>query len=494
MKKLWLAGIILITGRLFAWTAVYGGADDDWGFAGCELRDGNYAFTGYTSSFGRGGTDIFWLKTDRYGNELDFKTFGCEFEDTATLIVPTSDGGCVILGRTRCPADDSGWVNLCLIKLDANGDSLWAINYQRIGIDEEAFIAETSDRGFVIGCNHYDPFDTVDTVMHDTVWSGIPLKFRILRTDSCGEQLWDRYYMSRYFVLKGFSIAETPAGNFFVTGSRNTSIPSYKPADVWVMKIDQEGNSIWSITFGGEVIDEGYSVQAMYDTCCIITGRTQSFGSGGMDLWLLKVAEFRYEEYFLVNTDWTKCFGGISNEEGKSVIFLDDGGFAIGGCTDSYGAGRSDFWLIRTDSTGKKLWDRTYGGEGKDICEDMRRTSDGGFLLTGYSSSFGSGDKDIWVVKVDSLGMSVGEEPDEPVRTDWHAVNSIGSEIRFIYNNSGKGFHANVYDALGRKIDELHACESSGQITWGKGIPSGVYFIRTESAASASTHRVILLE
>ncbi len=473
----------MIAGRLFAWTAVYGGADDDWGFAGCELRDGNYAFTGYTESFGRGGTDIFWLKTDRYGKELDFKTFGCEFEDTATLMVPTSDGGCVIYGHTRCPADDAGLPTLCLIKLDQNGDSIWGQNFSFPGIDIETCIIETSDRGLVIGSNNIDTTDTI-----------FPYKFRIIKTDSCGNLLSDNDSVcSRYAILKGYSIAETPAGNFFVTGSSNIPYP-YKPADVWVMKIDQEGNHIWSITFGGEVIDEGLSVQAMYDTCCIITGRTQSFGSGGMDLWLLKVAEFRYEEYFLVNTDWTKCFGGISNEEGKSVIFLDDGGFAIGGCTDSYGAGRADFWLIRTDSTGKKLWDRTYGGEKNDICEDMRRTSDGGFLLTGYSSSFGSGDKDIWVVKVDSLGMSVGEEPDEPVRTDWHAVNSVGSEIRFIYNNPGKGFHAGVFDALGRKIDELHACESSGQITWGKGIPSGVYFIRIESAASASTHRVILLD
>ena len=102
-----------------------------------------------------------------------------------------------------------------------------------------------------------------------------------------------------------------------------------------------------------------------------------------------------------------KNYGGTQNERGYSVKQTSDGGYVIVGSSTSYGAGGSDLWILKVDGLGEFSWSKTYGGQGNDIGRDITQTSDGGYIITGYTKSFSSGgDMDLWLIKTDANGES----------------------------------------------------------------------------------------
>jgi hypothetical protein len=139
----------------------------------------------------------------------------------------------------------------------------------------------------------------------------------------------------------------------------------------------------------------------------VIAGITESFGAGGEDVWLFKTNEDG-------ETIWNRTFGGSSDDNGESVQQTSDGGYIIAGGTTSYGAGSHDVWLIKTNGNGTELWNRTFGGGGMDIGECVQQTSDGGYVITGETQSFGNLDGDIWLIKTDENGF-VSNAPDAPI-------------------------------------------------------------------------------
>jgi predicted secreted protein len=153
----------------------------------------------------------------------------------------------------------------------------------------------------------------------------------------------------------------------------------------------------WSQTFGGSSNDYGYSVAVTSDGGYIIAGYTESYGAGGYDVWLIKTGADGDEE-------WNQTFGGLSDDFGYSVAQTSDGGYIIAGDTLSYGAGGYDVWLIKTDADGNKEWDKTFGGSSIDCSESIAKTSDGGYIIAGETLSYGSGDFDFWLVKTDADG------------------------------------------------------------------------------------------
>jgi hypothetical protein len=156
-------------------------------------------------------------------------------------------------------------------------------------------------------------------------------------------------------------------------------------------------NILWTKNFGGVSADIGFSVQQTADKGFILTGLTESFGSGLADIWLLKTDSSG-------DTLWTKTFGGSNNEWGKAVRQTTDGGYVLVGWTESYGAGDKDAWLIKTNELGDTLWTKTYGGINWDKCFCVQQTSDGGYILTGETESFGAGNMDVWLIKTNELG------------------------------------------------------------------------------------------
>ena len=154
----------------------------------------------------------------------------------------------------------------------------------------------------------------------------------------------------------------------------------------------------WETTFGGTGYEYAYSVQQTTDGGYIIIGGTESFGAGERDVYLIKTDE---------NGDslWTKTIGGAFSDEGKSVQQTTDGGYIISGDTQSSGNGGEDVYLIKTDVNGIEQWSKTFGGADQDGSFSVQQTIDGGYIIAGYTSSFGNGAFDIYLIKTDQNGI-----------------------------------------------------------------------------------------
>src|SRR3990167_6319813 len=153
----------------------------------------------------------------------------------------------------------------------------------------------------------------------------------------------------------------------------------------------------WNRTFGGPVGDWIESVQQTADDGFILAGSTFSFGAGGQDTWLIKTDS-------LGNEVWNRTFGGARRDTGRSVLQVEDGGFILTGETESYGAGEFDLWLIKTDSWGNEEWSRTFGGSSYDYASSVQQTNDGGYILAGSTTFSSEGFPDFWLIKTDTLG------------------------------------------------------------------------------------------
>lgn len=216
----------------------------------------------------------------------------------------------------------------------------------------------------------------------------------LVKTDAEGNEQWNKTFGG----VKddgGYSIQDTIDGGYIITGY--TESYGSGNADVWLIKTDSEGEEEWSRVFGGQNRDMGMAIQETKDNGYIITGYTYSYGSGLCDVWLIKTDAGGNEQ-------WNKTFGGLGVDLGNTIQEADDCGYLIAGRTESYGSGSSDAWLIKTDSYGNEVWNRTYGGSEWDSSNFVQRTNDGGYIIVGNTQSYGVGAQDIWLIKVDSSG------------------------------------------------------------------------------------------
>lgn len=190
------------------------------------------------------------------------------------------------------------------------------------------------------------------------------------------------------------SMVKTDDGGFTLVGY--TYSFGIADSEIWLIKIDVNGNMEWNKTYG----TSGYETARdliLTDDGYIILGETTSFGAGENDVWLIKIDS-------LGNMQWNKTYGGIGSDRGWKIIETSDNGYSIAGFTNSFGVGGNDYWLFKIDSNGIVQLNLTFGGTEDDRCRDIIPTTDAGFLLTGWSNSFSQGDIDYWIVKTDSNG------------------------------------------------------------------------------------------
>ena len=215
----------------------------------------------------------------------------------------------------------------------------------------------------------------------------------LIKTDSSGDTLWTKTYGGTEYD-SGNDVKQTADGGYIITGQIN--YPN-NDADVYLVKTDSSGNALWTKTYGGTDWECGNSIDITNDGGYIIAGWTKSYGAGNNDIWLIKTDA-------LGNTLWTKTFGGTDWEYAYCVQQTTDDGYILVGFTKSFGAGDRDVWLIKTDPNGNEIWNQTFGGSEMDHGMYVRQTNDSGYIITGTTYSFSNGEFDLWLLKTDSNG------------------------------------------------------------------------------------------
>ena len=217
----------------------------------------------------------------------------------------------------------------------------------------------------------------------------------LIKTDAYGNVEWTKTYGGSYYDW-GYSVQQTEDGGYIIAGSFSVDGWDF---DVYLIKTDAYGNVEWTKTYGGSDDDWGRSVRQTLDGGYIIAGKTESFGADGsdFDVYLIKTDAYG-------NAEWTKTYGGSNWDYGYSVQQTQDGGYIIAGWTKSFGAGDSDVYLIKTDAYGNVEWTKTYGGSYCDFGESVQQTLDGGYIIAGGTCSFGAGGEDVYLIKTDAYG------------------------------------------------------------------------------------------
>lgn len=358
-----------------------GGAGNESGFSTEQTADGGYIITGYTTSMGAGGADVYLLKTDAVGTKLWQKTFGGSGDDYGSSVRPTADGGYIIAGFTGSP----GLVptDVLLIKTDAAGNLVWEKTFDWSGNDSAAGVRQTADGGYIV----------VGTCPGDAAEPNPEPDAFLLKTDAEGNFLWKKNFgntQANYWV-EGYAV-EVTADGFILTGKAE----SLQGFALYLVKTDLSGNMLWEKTFDAPGGRQGNSVIPTVDGF-VIVGKSEVAVAGegsSADVYLLKTD-------FLGEMAWEKTFGTAGLDAGYEVRQTTDGGYILTGLS---GARNGDAYLIKTNATGDAQWTKTFGGDGNDVGSSVRQTADGGLVIIGGTTSAGAGGSDVYFIKTDAAG------------------------------------------------------------------------------------------
>lgn len=290
-------------------------------------------------------------------------------------------------------------------KTDANGILVWSTAFGTAGkFDFGYSVRQTSDGGYIIA----GLTNSTGAGLRDVL---------LIKTNSTGVLQWSKTYGGASDD-EARSVEETADGGFIISGFTQSYGSGYQ---MYLIKTNSTGTVTWSKTFGGGGMELGYSVKQTSDGGYVLLGYSDSYGSGLVDVLLLKLTATG-------GISWSKTYGGASDDYGLCINITTDGGYIISGKTLSYGGGAGDFYLIKTDVNGVHQWSKAYGGTALDQAGNVQQTADGGYILTGYTMSFGAGIREAYLVKTDATGASGCSEFSTTTQTTSATVaNSTGA-------------------------------------------------------------------
>jgi len=402
----------------------YGGASSESITSAVATEDGGAILAGSSSSVPTNGKfDFKIIKIDANGKKQWEKNFGGTQDEFLTTIVAVPDG--FLLGglsysiaETGKSAVILGACDFWLVKIDNNGNQLWDKSYGGTATDIIEDIITVPD-GFLLGgySNSGPGPDKTAPVQNSDYW--------IVKTDMQGNRIWDKSYggsdydfllsmaydkKNKYIMLAGYSSS--------IKDQTGKTAQDYGKEDYWVVKINEEGDKLAEYSIGGSKMDK--AVTSAFDGSLVIGGESNSDGgTGSKSMGMAK--NLGKSDYYVCkySTDgdklWDKTYGGAEDDK---LVFISPvtGGLLFGGQSasdssqtkSSVNYGKSDGWLVKVDSDGKKLLDVTFGGKGDDTINAIIKLKDGNYLLCGTSDSSEDaskqagnfGDADFWVVKL----------------------------------------------------------------------------------------------
>lgn len=382
----------------------YGGTKNESGRSVVQTSDNGYAVLGFTQSIdGDISTsktvvqyDYWLLKFDKDDKLQWQKTYGGSKDDKAYQIIETKDKGFAIIGYNKSNDGDTtsnqGFEDVWVLKLDSNGNISWKTNTGFSGTDQGFSIIQTSDSGYFIG-----------SILDVTASGGLGNSrsaarhaggdYWGIKLNSSGNIEWRKYFGGKN-TDTCYGVVETSDGYLMVgsSDSIDVDIKNNKGSyDFWIVKIDKTGNLIWEKSLGGDQIDEARGITATSDGNFIIIGDTRSANkdviknNGGADVWATKINSKG-------DLIWQKNYGGSSFDVGRSIKKTLDGGFIISGSSRSsdneiINKGQNDAWILKIDQNGNQQWQKTIGGTEIDFCYDAIELSNGNIIAVGESSS-----------------------------------------------------------------------------------------------------------
>jgi hypothetical protein len=405
------------------WTRTFGGSDNEYAYFVQQTSDGGFVITGETNSYGAGFFDLYLAKVGSSGAVEWERTFGGSNYEIGRCVRQTVDGGYVAVGATR--SYGAGSSDVYLVKTSANGDSIWANTYGFEGWDEAYSVQQTSDGGYLV-------LGWTDRLSDESHY------LFVVKTDSNGGLLWTRSLTS--FEGSGRAITTDDGG--YLIGGNYTDTINYV-TDIHLMKIDDYGVILWDRLYGGDDDDIFRDFIKTSDGGYMVTGRTVSYGHGGEDCWLLKIdAEG--------DVIWSGAYGGYYNDKPWRVRETPDGGYLVAGDTWSNSNGLGDVYAFKVDALGGgPRWCRNYGGIENDAAYCLDPTTDGGYVLAGWTKSYGAGEFDCYLLRIAPEGIpmvsvSIGTEA-HPF-TIWPGRSfSLNASIR---NNTARPLTGDVWIKL----------------------------------------------
>jgi len=357
-----------------------GGKNRDWSSSLIQTSDGGYVIAGFTSSFGAGEADVYVVKLDAHGNLQWTKTIGGKKAEVGSSLIQTSDGGYVIAGGTS--SFGAGEADIYVVKLDAHGNLQWTKTIGGPDFDVGNSLIQTSDGGYAIAGSTQS-------------FSAGGQDVYVVKLDANGNLQWTKTIGGKK-EDGGNSLIQTSDGGYAIAGSTHSF--GAGDGDVYVVKLDARGNLQWTKTIGGPASETAFSLIQTSDGGYAIAGFTASFGAGETDLYLVKLDANG-------NLQWTKTIGGKKEDVGFSLIQTSDGGYVIAGGTSSFGAGKWDVYVVKLGADGNLQWTKTIGAKNENFSiSSLIQTSDGGYAISSYTESFGAGKWDVYVVKLDKNG------------------------------------------------------------------------------------------
>ncbi|MBA3827654.1 MAG: T9SS type A sorting domain-containing protein [Taibaiella sp.] len=410
------------------WAKTYGGSNADECFAIHQIPGGAYISCGLTLSndgdvHGLHSVDIgdAWiLKTDQEGNVLFAKTYGGSNNDYARSIQQTHDGGYIFAGATESNngdvAGNHGGSDMWLVKLDSMGNIKWQKCYGGSGNEVANAVQQTYDGGYIMAGQTSSANGQV-TGYHGgyDMW--------VVKTDDTGGLVWQKS-LGGTRLENGLSAQQTYDSGYIIAGvtsSTNGDVTGLHAFDdMWLVKLDKNGNILWEKCYGGSGLDGAFCVRQTIDSGYILAGNTSSGDGdvvgyhntgavGTFDYWILKLSKAG-------SIQWQKCLGGSDDDRGSAIeqVFQNgaDSGYIVLGYTLSSDGdltgnkGNYDYWTVRINNSGRIIWEKTLGGSADDIAVAVATTSDTAFVVAGYTLSFdydvagNHGSDDFWIVKL----------------------------------------------------------------------------------------------